>query len=97
MRVIAKSTLRPFWVAHPTAESPLRAWHSEAKQANWKTPHDVKARYPSASVLPGNRVVFNIGGNTFRLICHVRYELGIVFIRFVGTHAEYDKVDAATV
>ena len=97
MRVIAKRTLRAFWADHPDASAPLQAWYSEARRAEWKTPHDIKARYASASILPGDRVVFNIGGNKYRLICHVRYDLQIVFVRFVGAHAEYDKVDAETV
>ncbi len=97
MRIIAKRPLRDFWTRHAASEPPLLAWYAEASAAHWATPHDIKARYASASILPGDRVVFNIGGNAYRLICHVRYDLGIVFVRFVGTHAEYDKVDAETV
>jgi len=97
MRVIAKRTLRAFWERHADAEGALRAWHAEAKRANWKGPADVKRDYPSASVIAGDRLVFNIRGNRYRLIVAVRYEFQVVYIRFVGTHAEYDKVSAATV
>ncbi len=99
MRVIAKRTLRNFWERHPDAEGPLAAWYAEAKAATWASPHDVKRRYPSASILPESRIVFNIGGNKYRLVVKARYDLdpGILFVRFVGTHAEYDDVDAATV
>jgi mRNA interferase HigB len=97
MHIIAKRTLKAFWEAHPDAEGPLSAWYAEAKHAAWKTPNDIKDRYASASIIPNNRVVFNVGGNKYRLICHVRYDLGILFVRFVGTHEEYDAVDAATV
>lgn len=97
MRVIAKGTLRDFWETHADAAAPLQAWYAEAKHADWQAPQDIKDRYASASILPNDRVVFNIGGNKFRLVCHVRYDLGIVFVRFVGTHAEYDKIDATTV
>lgn len=97
MRVIARRTLREFWERHSAAELPLRAWCKEVEAASWKSPTEVKARYASASFLTGNRVVFNIKGNRFRLIAAVRYDLGIVFIRFVGTHAEYDAIDAAII
>ena len=97
MRVIAKRTLRAFWEKHRNAEQALKAWHAEVKSASWSSPSDVKKMYPSADVIPGDRLVFNIKGNNYRLIVAVRYDLGIVFIRFVGTHAEYDRVDAETV
>jgi mRNA interferase HigB len=98
VRVIAKRTLRAFWEAgHPDAQGPLKAWHKEAEKAQWAGTADIKARYGSASFLPGNRVVFNIRGNTYRLIVRVRYDLGIVFIRWVGTHAAYDRIDATTI
>ena len=97
MRIIAKRTLKAFWEDHPDAEGSLTGWYADAKHADWKTPNDIKERYASASIIANNRVVFNIGGNKYRLICLVRYDLGILFVRFVGTHEEYDKVDAATV
>jgi len=79
------------------AEPTLRAWFHEARSARWKSFIPIKARYRSADVLPGNRVVFNLKGNTDRLIVHLHYRTGIVFIRFVGTHADYDKIDATTI
>ena len=101
MRVIAKRTLREFWEQHSDAEQPLKAWHREAKEARWETSSDIKQRYSSASFVSRNRVVFNIGGNKYRLIVAVKYAAsnydGIVFIKFIGTHREYDGVDATTV
>jgi len=97
MRVIAKSALRNFWAKHPDAEQPLRAWHSEAKSAAWKSPADVKAKYRSASILQSGRAVFNIGGNKYRLVVKINYSFQIVYIRFMGTHREYDRIDAETI
>ncbi len=93
MHVISRKTLEDFWKLHPLAEKGLRAWLFEAKEAEWENPDQIKARYPAASFLADNRVVFNIGGNKFRLIVRVRYESGTVFIRFVGTHSEYDSIE----
>ncbi|MEM8642262.1 MAG: type II toxin-antitoxin system HigB family toxin [Cyanobacteria bacterium P01_G01_bin.54] len=95
MRIIARSTLREFWERHADAEQPLR--FQDVRRAAWQGPADIKAIYANASILPNNRVVFNIKGNDYRLIAHVRYDIQIVFIRFIGTHGEYDKVNAATV
>jgi len=97
MRMIAIKTLRDFWESHADAEPSLKAWYKETVGAQWSGPNAIKVRYPSADMLPGNRVVFNIKGNTYRLIVKIHYNTGIVFIRFVGTHADYDKIDAATV
>ena len=97
MRIIAKRTLRGFWESNPDAKGPLTSWYAHAKHADWKTPNGVKEDYASASIVANNRIVFNIGGNKYRLICHARYDLSILFVGFVGTHEEYDKVDAATV
>lgn len=97
MRIIARSTLRDFWQLHSDAEQPLKAWFHDVSHMEWNTPMDIKSVYANASILPNNRVVFNIKGNDYRLIVHVRYDIGIIFIRFVGTHQEYDKVDATTV
>ncbi len=97
MRVIAVSTLRDFWQRHPDAEQPLRAWYEEATSAAWAQPADIKAQYRSASVLKNRRVVFNIKGNDDRLIVAVAYKLQVVYVKFVGTHREYDAVDAETV
>jgi mRNA interferase HigB len=97
--VIALRTLRTFWSSHPQgrrAEEPLKAWYAEARRAMWTSPADVKARYRSASILKSGRVVFNVGGNAFRLVVHVHYGKQIVFVRFVGTHDEYDAIDAQT-
>jgi mRNA interferase HigB len=94
MRVISRKTLKEFWEKHTDSEQVLKAWFYEAKQADWKSFTDIKARHRSADFLPGNRVVFNIKGNTYRLIVRVHFNTGIVFIRFVGTHADYDKIDA---
>ncbi len=93
MRIIARSTLRTFWQKHKDAEQPLKAWFAEAKRAFWRTPNDVKDQYTSASILKGSRVVFNIAGNKYRLVVRINYELQILFIRFVGTHTEYDTIN----
>lgn len=97
MRVIAKSRLREFWEQYPDAEEPLEVWYREACAADWTSPQDVKARYRTASFLAGDRVVFNIKGNTYRLVVHVLYKFHAVYIRFIGTHAAYDDIDATTV
>ena len=97
MRVVAVATLRPYWTKHPDAEEPLKAWFAEVSKANWTQPADIKAQYRSASVLKNKRVVFNIKGNDHRLIVSVAYQTQVVFVKFVGTHAEYDKVNAETV
>jgi mRNA interferase HigB len=94
MRVISRRRLREFWEAgHADAEGPLRAWYHEAKSAAWSSPQEIKTRYPSASILPLDRVVFNIKGNTYRLVAVVKYRTKTIYIRFVGTHAEYDVFD----
>ena len=97
MRVIAVSALRAFWERHPDAEQPLKAWYAEATNATWAQPADIKARYRSASVLKNRRVVFNVKGNDYRLIVAIAYKLQIVYVKFVGTHQEYDAVDAQTI
>jgi mRNA interferase HigB len=97
MRIISRNTLREFWEVHAEAEAALRAWIDDAIQADWQDPTDIKNVYANASILANNRVVFNIRGNKYRLIVHMRYEIGIIFIRFVGTHAEYNKVDAENI
>ena len=97
MRVISRKTLQDFWGRHADAEQALKAWFHEAKAAHWRSYADIKARYGTADALPGNRVVFNIKGNTYRLIVRTHYNTGIVFIRFIGSHAEYDRIDATTI
>ena len=97
MKVIAKRVLFAFCDRHPVARQSLLAWHEEAVKAVWMTPQNIKDRYPSASFVGGNRVVFNIKGNAYRLIVAIAYRIGVVYIKFVGTHAEYDRIDAQTV
>jgi mRNA interferase HigB len=97
MRIIARSTLREYWQKHPDTEQPLKAWFDDTSRANWKTPSDIKDNYANASIIANNRVIFNIKGNNHRLIVHIRYDISIVFIRFIGTHQEYDKIDATTI
>ena len=98
MRVVAVSTLRTFWERHPDAEQPLKAWFEEATNASWTQPSDIKERYRSASILKNRRVVFNIKGNDYRLVVAIAYKLQVlVDVKFVGTHKEYDAVDAETV
>ena len=97
VRVIAKKALREFWLKHSDSEERLKAWHNEAEGANWKTPQNIKNEYPSASILQDNRVVFNIKGNNYGLVVKINYDFSIVWIRFIGTHAEYDKIDAKTI
>jgi mRNA interferase HigB len=97
VRIISRRKLKEFWERHPDARQSLQAWHDDAKHAVWKTPSDIKDVYRNASFIADNRVVFNIKGNSYRLVAAIQYEHGIVFIRFVGTHREYDRIDAATV
>ena len=97
MRIIAKRTLRRYWEVHRDAERPLRAWHGEARAADWSSPADVKRELRNVSIVGKDRLVFNIGGNKYRLIVRVDYVHKVVFIRFIGSHADYDKVDARSV
>ena len=97
MRVISRKALREFWEKHPDARQSLQAWYADVKHANWKSPSDIKQVYRTASFLANNRVVFNIKGNRYRVVVAVQYKFGIVYIRFVGTHQDYDKKDAAMV
>ncbi|MBZ0331715.1 type II toxin-antitoxin system HigB family toxin [Halomonas sp. ANAO-440] len=97
MRVIAKRTLRQFWQGHSDAETALTEWYNMMLKASWATPQELKAEIRTASILKGGRVVFNIGGNKYRVIVAIRYAQQIAWIRFVGTHAQYDQVDAETI
>ena len=97
MRIIAIGTLKTFWAKHPQAETPLRTWYAEASRANWPTPNAIKAAYRDASFIGNKRVIFNIKGNDYRLVVAVHYDKRRMFIRFVGAHSEYDKIDAATI
>ena len=97
MRIIALGTLRDFWVKDPDALEPLAAWHAIASRVRWTSPADIKAAYRNASFIAGNRVVFNIKGNDYRLVVAMHYNRQIAYIRFVGTHRLYDQIDATTV
>jgi mRNA interferase HigB len=97
MRVVALKHIRDFCLRHPEAAQALKAWSQEAKNAPWKTPQDINERYSSASFPGHNRVVFNIKGNEYRLIVAVAYQFEAVYIKFIGTHAQYDAVDALTI
>jgi mRNA interferase HigB len=94
MRVISKRTLQDFWSAHSDSMNPLAGWYAEAMKASWESPQDIKSQYKTASFLRDNRVVFNISGNKYRLIVKINYPYSTVYIRFVGTHAQYDKINA---
>ncbi len=97
MRVTALRTLREFWERHPDARPSLEAWYSDVREAKWKAPSEIKDTYRNASIVGKNRVVFNMKGNSYCLVVAIQYEHGIVFVRFVGTHRDYDHIDAETV
>lgn len=98
VRIFSRSTLIDFWTRHPDAEDALRLWYTVVENASWRGPADVRAIFGSADFLRDNRVVFDIKGNKYRLIAQVKYApLYLVYIRFVGTHAEYDRIDASTI
>jgi len=97
MHVISRKILLDFWQIHRDAEEPLQAWFNEAEHATWKSFNDIKQRYGSADPVPGDRVIFNIKGNHYRLVVKIHYNTSVVYIRFVGTHAEYDKINAETI
>lgn len=97
MRVIAKKILREFWEKRNDAEEQLKTWYKEASKADWSSPNDVKKEYIKASILKNRRVVFDICGNSYRLIVKINYERKWVFVRFIGTHSDYDKIDAENI
>jgi len=97
VRILSRKTLREFWEKHPDAEQPLQAWYHDVKHADWRSPANIKAVYRNASFVGQNRVVFNIKGNKYRLVVAVQYDFRIVFIRFIGTHKEYDAINAEKV
>lgn len=97
MKLIAVKYLRDFWERFPDAEQHVKAWIDEVKKADWQQPTDIKAQYRNASILKSRRVVFNIKGNDYRLVVAVAYRFGAVYIKFVGTHEQYDAIDAETV
>ena len=97
MNIISKKSIKEFSLIHPDAEQSLKLWYSRAKKAKWKTPNDIKEVYPSASIIENNRVVFNIKGNHYRLVVAIKYDFETIYIRFIGTHAEYDEIDVSTI
>ena len=94
MRVIAKKILREFWAKHSDCEQQLKSWYSEAEKSEWKNTNEIKREYPKASALGDNRVVFDIKGNNYRLIVKINFVYQMIWIRFIGTHKEYDRIDA---
>jgi mRNA interferase HigB len=98
VQVIAKRTLREFWLRHPAAEVPLKLWYARAMRARWVRPADLKDQFgTTVDFVGGNRAIFDIGGNKYRLVVKIDYGVGLVLIRFVGVHAAYDRIDARTV
>ncbi len=96
-RIFSKRTLREFWEKHADSEQYLKTWYDTAISADWKNPNDVKSNYANASILKDSRIVFNIKGNSYRLVAKFNFEKQWIFIRFVGTHSGYDKIDANTI
>ena len=97
VRVISKRVLREFWEIYPDCMQQLKSWYQEMDSGNFRNPVDIKTKYPSASFLVNNRVVFNIKGNKYRLIVKIAYKHQMVWIRFIGTHTAYDQIDATTI
>ena len=100
MRVIALSTMRAFWEGKggfADAREPALAWYRHALKADWRSPADVKREFGSASILRDGRVVFNIAGNKYRLVVWINYPYRVVYVRFIGTHSQYDRIDAQTI
>jgi mRNA interferase HigB len=97
MRIVAKRMLRAFWERFREAEEPLQAWYREVEKEDWDGPARLKSKYRNASIIKGNRAVFNIKGNDYRLVVKINYQYRVVYVRFVGTHAEYDKVNVEKV
>jgi mRNA interferase HigB len=96
-RIFAKSTLREFWEKHPDSEQYLKTWYDTAMSSDWKTPNEVKTSYANASILRGNRIVFNIKGNSYRMVIKFNFHQQLAFVRFIGTHSEYDKIDVNSI
>lgn len=97
MRIISRSALRKFWEEYPEAKQGLEAWHAAVSSETWQTPNDVKRLYVTASVLKNGRVVFNVNGNRYRIVVGINYESQIVFVKFVGLHSTYDRIDAQVI
>ena len=96
-RIFAKSTLREYWEKHPETEQYLKTWYDTAMNSVWRTPNEVKQTYVNASILKNSRIVFNIKGNSYRLVVKFNFDKQWIFIRFIGTHSEYEKIDADTI
>jgi mRNA interferase HigB len=96
-RIFAKSTLRKFWEVHPDSEQYLKTWYDTAMNSDWNTPSEVKQTYITESILKGGRIVFNIKGNKYRLVTRFNFEKQWIFIRFICTHRDYDKIDADSI
>ena len=97
MRIISRKILKEFWEQHPDSQQQLQAWYEDVKKSTWKTSIDIKNVYRNVSFVANNRLVFNIKGNKYRLVVAIQYNYGIVYIRFIGTHQEYDKINPATI
>jgi mRNA interferase HigB len=97
MRIIARSTLREFWEKYPDAETPLKTWVGEVRKAEWKTFNQLKQQFGTASIIGNDRAVFNIKGNSYRLVAAIDYEKQILWIRFIGLHKDYDKINSKTI
>lgn len=97
MLVIARKNLAAFWLDHPEAEGPLRAWLAAAKAASWQSMTDVVSTYSKASPINSERCIFNIHGNSYRLILAINFRSQVIYIKFISSHAEYDKIEASTV
>lgn len=100
MRIIALSTLKRFWENNPEkadATEPLLAWYRHALKADWSSPAEIKRDLGSASILRDGRAVFNIAGNKYRLVVWINYDYRVIYIRYIGTHAQYDRIDAQTI
>jgi mRNA interferase HigB len=97
MKIIAVKVLREFWEKFPDTEQHLKAWIDEVRKASWTQPSEIKDKYRAASILKNRRVVFNIKGNDYRLVVSVAYRFQAVYVKFIGTHRQYDAVDAAAI
>jgi mRNA interferase HigB len=98
MQVIARRTLKKIWARHPRAEGPIRAWLAMAASAHWASPAEIKRQFGNTVDFVGdNRVIFDLGGNKYRLVVHVSFAFGRVLVKFIGTHAEYDRIDPETI
>jgi mRNA interferase HigB len=97
MRILSRKTLREFWEKRPDARQALQAWYVDVEHATWKGPADIKRTYQTASFLQENRIVFNIKGNKYRIVVVIQFKYGNVYIRFIGTHSQYDQIDASTI